>query len=120
MPQYLLSVHTAENAPRPAMTDEDARRGFELIGALEAQMTAAEALVFSARLSDTSSARVVNAQNGTVVTTDGPYVEAKESIGGFYIVEAEDLDAALNWAGKTSAAIQMPIEVRPFIDSKRP
>lgn len=119
MPQYLLSVHTAESASGPAMTDEEARRGFEAVAGLEAEMTAADALVFSGRLTDPSSATVVNAQNGSVVTTDGPYVEAKESIGGFYIVEAEDLDAALRWATKTSEAIRMPIEVRPFFDSRR-
>ncbi|MFN2418189.1 MAG: YciI family protein [Candidatus Limnocylindria bacterium] len=52
--------------------------------------------------------------------TDGPLVEAKESIGGFYIVQAEDLDAALRWAAKTSAAIKMPIEVRPFLATQQP
>jgi hypothetical protein len=51
-----------------------------------------------------------------VMTTDGPFVEAKEHLGGFYIVEAQDLDAALDWAAKTTAIIGAPIEVRPFWD----
>lgn len=119
MPQYLLSVHTAEGATQPAASDDEARRGFEVIAELEAQMTSANALRFSGRLTDPSSATVVDARNGSVVTTDGPYVEAKESIGGFYVVEADDLDAALEWAAKTSAAIRMPIEVRPFFASRQ-
>ena len=57
---------------------------------------------------------MVQASNGKVMTTDGPYAEAKEAIAGFYIVNANDLDAALAWASKTSAAINEPIEVRPF------
>jgi hypothetical protein len=119
MTQYLLSVHTANDAPDPAMSEEDARRGFEVVAALEAEMTAADALVFSGRLTESSSATVVDASNGKVFTTDGPYIEAKEAIGGFYIVEAEDLDTALRWAAKTSAAIKMPIEVRPFFASRQ-
>jgi hypothetical protein len=119
MSQYLLSVHTSGDSPDRAMTDEEARGGFEVISKLESEMMAARALVFSGRLTDASSASVVNASNGKAVVTDGPFVEAKESIGGFYIVEAEDLDAAQRWAEKTSAAIGMPIEVRPFVDTRR-
>jgi hypothetical protein len=119
MAQYLLSVHTSEDAAAPSMTDEEARRGFELIATVEAEMTAADALVFSGRLTDASSATVVNARNGSVIVTDGPFVEAKELIAGFYIVEADDLDAARLWAEKTSAAIGMPIEVRPFVATRQ-
>jgi hypothetical protein len=119
MAQYLLSVHTAEDPARPAASDEEASRGFEVIAELEADMTSANALVFSGRLTDPSSATVVRANGGSVVTTDGPYVEAKEAIGGFYIVEAEDLDGALRWAERTSAAIGQPIEVRPFFASRQ-
>ena len=120
MTHYLLSVHTSEDAPRPSMTDEEARRGFEVIAALEAEMTAADALVFSGRLTDASSATVVTATNGSAVVTDGPFVEAKELIGGFYIVESEGIDGAQRWAEKTSAAIGMPIEVRPFVAINQP
>jgi hypothetical protein len=52
--------------------------------------------------------------DGEVVTTDGPFAESKEHLAGFYIIEAEDLDAALGWASKVTAAINAPIEVRPF------
>jgi hypothetical protein len=55
---------------------------------------------------------------GEVVTTDGPFVESKEHLGGFYIIQAEDLDAALVWASRVTAAIKVPIEVRPFVETK--
>jgi hypothetical protein len=108
----------AEGQANPSMTEEEMRKGFEVIGALEADLQEANALVFSGRLTEPSSALVVDATNGAVLTTDGPFVEAKESIGGFYIIDADDLDAATDWASRTSAAIGMPIEVRPFLDSR--
>ncbi len=120
MTQYLLSVHTSADEPRPTMTEEEARSGYEVIAKLEAEMIAADALLFSGRLTDASSATVVNASNGSAVVTDGPFVEAKELIGGFYIVEAEGIDGAQRWAEKTSAAIGMPIEVRPFVATMQP
>jgi hypothetical protein len=55
---------------------------------------------------------------GEVVTTDGPFVESKEHLGGFYIIQAEDLDAALAWASRVTAAINVPIEVRPSVETK--
>lgn len=114
MPQYLLSVHTDDRQSHPPTSDEEMRRGYEKIARLEAEMNAAGALLFSGRLEAPASAQVVRASGGKVVTTDGPFVEAKEHIGGFYIIEATNLDDALGWASKTSAAIDMPIEVRPF------
>ena len=120
MTRYLLSVHTGNDDSPASMTDEQAREGYALIGSLEREMEAAGALVFSGRLDSPDAARVVRASNGKALTTDGPYLEAKEAIGGFYIVDAPNLDDALAWASKTSAAIGMPIEVRPFHDSRQP
>jgi hypothetical protein len=77
-------------------------------------MHSAGALLASGRLEEASAAAVVNATNGKPMTTDGPFLEAKEALGGFYIIEAVDRDAALAWAQKTSASIGMPIEVRGF------
>ena len=77
-------------------------------------MKSAGAWVFSGRLHDPDTATVVRMSDGEVLTTDGPFVEAKEHLGGFYIIEAEDLDAALVWASKVTAAVGQPIEVRPF------
>ena len=118
MARYLLSVHMAEGQANPSVSEEEMRQAFEVIGQLEADMQKANALVFSGRLTEPSSATVVDARNGAVMTTDGPFVEAKESIGGFYIIDAADLDAATDWAARTSTAIGMPIEVRPFFDSR--
>ena len=118
MPRYLLSVHTSADSAPASMSADEMRRGYERIGALESEMAAANALVFSGRLSEPGSAKVVRAENGRSTTTDGPFLEAKEAIGGFYILDAPDFDAATGWAAKTSAAVGMPIEVRPFFDSK--
>jgi hypothetical protein len=113
MPHYLLSVHTTDE-PAVEMTEEEMRRGFEKVSTLEAEMKAAGALVFSGRLAGPDSASVLTNARGQISTTDGPFMEAKEHIGGFYIIEAPDRDTALDWAAKTSAAIDMPIEVWPF------
>ncbi len=113
MTHYLLSVHSATSAP-PSMSQEEMRQGYERMAALETEMRAAKALVFSGRLTEREEARVVRRLRDRVATTDGPYVETKEIMAGFYIIEAPDLDAALDWASKTSEAVGMPIEVRPF------
>jgi hypothetical protein len=117
MTQYMLSVHTVEDEALEPMTDEAMQDSYAQIGRLEEEMKAAGALIFSGRLRGPDSASVVRASNGEVLTTDGPFIESKEQIGGFYIIQADDLDAALEWASKTTAAVGMPIEVRPFLDS---
>ena len=115
MTHYMLAVHTGGEAPEP-MTEEEMHRSSEQIGRVETEMKAVSALVLSGRLHEPDTATVVRVADGEVITTDGPFMESKEQIGGFYIIEAENLDAALDWASKTSAAIDMPIEVRPFFD----
>ena len=101
------------------MTPEDMRLGFEQVDALEREMRAADALLFSGRLLAANQAQGVRPTRRRIKTTDGPYLETKEHIGGFYIVEAADDDAALDWAAKVSLAIQTPIEVRPFAEDPR-
>jgi hypothetical protein len=118
MTHYLLSVHTPVGAPQAPMTDEQMREGYARISAVEDELKTAGALVFSGRLEDPATASVVRATNGAAaLTTDGPFIEAKEAIAGFYIIQAASPDAAREWASKTSAATGMPIEVRPFLDS---
>ena len=90
----------------------------ERINALEAEMRASGAFVFTGGLHGPDAATVVRRSEGELVMTDGPFVESKEHIGGFYVIDAEDLDAALGWAGKVVDAINAPIEVRPFHDSR--
>lgn len=115
MTTYLLSVHTSD-APRPAQAEEDMQAASTRIDALNAEMKAAGAWVAAGRLDSPSTAAVVERHKGRIRVTDGPFVEAKEQIGGFYIIEAPDLDTAVQWASKASDAINMPIEVRPFVD----
>ena len=96
------------------MTDEDMQGFMKSIFELEEEMKAAGALFFGGALHDPDTATVVRMSEGEVLTTDGPFAESKEHLGGFYIIEADDLDSALVWASKTSAAVMHPIEVRPF------
>ena len=118
MSRYLLSVHMPAGMVREPMSEEDMRRGYEKIDGLEREMRASSALVFSGRLGEPSEARVVRASNGRVRAIDGPYAETKEQLGGFYIIEAGDLNAAMEWASKVTLAIDTPIEVRPFVDTR--
>jgi hypothetical protein len=116
MPRYLLSVHTVAGEARQPMTDAEMQQSWKQLHALEEEMRSAGAWVFSGRLHEPDTATVVRLSGGEVLTTDGPFVEAKEHLGGFYIIQAEDLDAALVWASKVTGAIKVPIEVRPFAD----
>ena len=112
MTQYLLSVMQpyGENAGPPENIDEIVAD----LDALNAEMKAAGAWVFAGGLHGPSTATVLRAQGDEVLVTDGPYVEGKEHLGGFTIVEAPDLDAALDWGRKLARATTLPIEVRPF------
>jgi hypothetical protein len=114
MTHYLLSVHSVEGQAREPMTDEDMAQSHKQLGILEQEMQAAGAWVVSGRLHEPATATVVRMSDGEVVTTDGPFVESKEHLGGFYIIQAENLDAALAWASRVTGAIRVPIEVRPF------
>jgi hypothetical protein len=118
MTQYMLSVHTAATEPREPMTEEQQREGFARIAALEAEMEAAGAFVFSARLTGPGEAKVVRRGAGRPKSTDGPFAETKELLGGFYLVEAPDVDAAVEWASRVSETIGEPIEVRPLAGSR--
>jgi hypothetical protein len=113
MAQYMLAIHTSSD-PGREMSPEDMQESFRQINSIEADLKASGAWVFSGRLHDSDMATVVRGSAGRVVTTDGPFVESKEHLGGFYIIEAEDLDAALAWASRVTSATGMPIEVRPF------
>jgi hypothetical protein len=97
------------------MSAEQMQQSWQHIGALEADMKSNGAWVFSARLHEADTATVVRSANGEILTTDGPFVEAREHLGGFYIINADDLDAALAWAAKVTSAVGKPIEVRPFV-----
>ena len=111
MKQYLLSVYQPDGTPPPpAVLDKI----MEDVYALRQEMKTAGAWVFAAGLHPPSTATVVRIKDGDVLMTDGPYAEGKEHIGGFSIVKAPDLDAALEWGRKLARATTLPIEVRPF------
>ena len=112
MRQYLLSV--IEPAGDPPPPDVLERIGRDL-AAVNRDLEAAGAWVFAGGLELPSTATVVRvADGGEATMTDGPYTESKEQIGGFWIIEAADLDAALDWAKRASVACMNPVEVRPF------
>lgn len=118
MPRYLLAVY-ASDQPREPMTPEQMQAGFALVAALEADMRAENALLFSGRLLEPTLAKVVQPRRRMGRTTDGPYAETKEFLGGFYILEASGLESALAWAQRVTDAIDTPIEVRPLMDDPR-
>lgn len=113
MTKYLLSAQSVEGEERVPLTDEQLQQAFRQVSNLESEMRVAGAWVFAGRLYDPSTATVVRVSNGDVLTTDGPFVESKEHLGGIYIIEAHDLDAALDWSTKVSRAVSAPIEVCP-------
>jgi hypothetical protein len=111
MKQYLLSIYQPDGVVPPR---EFLDRVMANTGALIEEMKAADAWVFNGGLFPPSTATVVRVQNGEALITDGPFAEGKEHIGGFVVVKAADLDAALEWGRKLAEAIPLPIEVRPF------
>ncbi|RDE10371.1 YciI family protein [Pelagibacterium lacus] len=111
MPQYLVAIHRP-NAYDPS-TEDEAMTGE--IRALNTAMSAAGVRVFVGGLRLPDTARALRPQpDGEVLVTDGPYLETKEYIGGFWVLETPDLDTALDWGRKAALACRAPVEVRPF------
>jgi hypothetical protein len=116
MTQYLLSIQQPDGPP-PA--DVDLEKVMRDVGAVIQEMRTTGAWVFNGGLHPPSTATVVQLRDGEMLTTDGPYAEGREHVGGICIVEAPDLDAALEWGRKLARATTLPIEVRPFADEAR-
>src|SRR5215470_16379153 len=112
MRQYLLAVHMVEGEPIPP--EDEIQQRFKAVDAFNAELQAAGNWVFAGGLHPPSTATVVRSQGGQVVTTDGPFAETREQLGGFWVITAPDLDVALAWAAKGSEACGQPVEVRPF------
>jgi hypothetical protein len=113
MKQYLLSVYHPEDQEFPPDLMEKVMRD---VDDLNEEIRAAGAWVFGGGLHPSSTASVLQVQDGEVITTDGPFAEGKEHVGGFWVIKAPDLDAALEWGRKATRACAVPIEVRPFQD----
>jgi hypothetical protein len=122
MPQYLLSMWLDDDYGDVDFSSPEMQRIGAKIGALRTEMEKAGVWVFGLGLRPASTATVVRATGATGATgrevsmTDGPYAETKEQMGGFWLIQAADLDAALEWAAKATAASELPIEVRPADD----
>ena len=112
MTQYLLSVHHDQDEQPPA--PEEMQPLFEAVERFNATLQEEGAWVFAGGLMPIEQATTVDATGGRPIVTDGPYAESKEYLGGFWVVEAADLDAALRWAKQASAASRGKVEVRPF------
>ena len=112
MAQYLLSVHYVEGQEPPDA--QTMQRMFEDVEILNQEMQASGVWVFAGGLEEPHDATVVREHNGEIVTTDGPFPEAKEHLGGFWVLDVADRDAALEWARRATVACQGPVEVRPF------
>ncbi len=110
MAQYLLSVHGSETDDIP----DNIQEMYSAVDAFNKEVQAAGSWVFAGGLNPASTATVVDGTGGDPVITDGPYLESKEHLGGFWVVDVPDLDAALELARRGSAACQGPVEVRPF------
>ena len=112
MKQYLLAVHMVEGDPMPS--PEEIEQAYKNVDAFNAELMESGAWVFGGGLESPDTATVVRVKDGEVLTTDGPFAETKEQLGGFWIVKAHDLDAALALAARGAAACGGPVEVRPF------
>lgn len=111
MTQYLLSIYQPDGpAPSPEILEPIMRD----LAVLNQEMQDAGAWVFAAGLHPAESATVLRPGGDEILITDGPFTEGKEHLGGFTVIEAEDLDAALSWARKLAGATTLPVEVRPF------
>lgn len=112
MKYYLLAMHQPVGDPPPPEILEPIMRDLAVV---QEEMKAAGVWVFAGGLHGPEASTVVRLRDGEVLTTDGPYVEGKEHLGGFVIIKVPDLDAALRWARKEAEAVRLlPIEVRPF------
>lgn len=115
MSQYLLSTYAVEGeVPGAPRSPEEMQAFMERVMALEADMDAHGTFVYGGALHGPDVARVARPSGDGVLMTDGPFVESKEQVGGFYIIDAASDDEAIAWARKVAEATNHPIEMRPF------
>lgn len=111
MKLYLLTIYQPDGEPPPPPFLQKVEADAKVV---TNEMKAAGVWVFSGGLHLANTSTVVKVRDGEAMTTDGPYLEGKEHVGGFLVIRSPDLDAALAWARKVATAIPLPIEVRPF------
>ena len=115
MTQYLMSVYMVDGSEPP--TAEAMEKSYRDVDTFNSKLQEQGAWVFAGGLHPANTATVVRVANGDVLTSDGPFAESKEQLGGFWIITAPDLDAALELAREATVACQAPVEVRPFQDN---
>lgn len=113
MKQYLMSVYHPEDQQ---LSEADMKAVMADVDTLNDEIRKAGAWVFAGGLYPSSTATTLRVKNGEVITTDGPYAEGKEQVGGFWVLQAANLDDALAWARKATVACGVPVELRPFQD----
>ncbi len=111
MPHFILAIQQPDGGPLPP---EDLEPIMEGVRAFNRELREAGAWVFAGGLTDASEAVVARTRDGQVVTTDGPYVEGKEHVGGLSVITAPDLDAAVEWGRKLARVLTIPVEIREF------
>jgi hypothetical protein len=114
MKQYFLAVNGVQGEPTPS--DEQMQQMYADVAAFNTELQNAGAWVFAGGLFPPDVATTVRPQGDDVLVTDGPFAETKEYLGGFWVIKADDLDAALDWAKRGALACGGPVEVRPFQD----
>jgi len=114
MTQYLMSVYMVDGDQPP--TEEAMQKAYHDVDVFNQKLQEKGAWVFAGGLHPANTSTVVRVSNGDVLTSDGPFAESKEQLGGFWIIDAADLDAALTWAREATVACAAPVEVRPFQD----
>ena len=117
--QYLLLIHEDEKTYW-GLNDEERKALHQEYGSYTEALQSSGAMVGGAQLQPTASATSVRVKNGETVVTDGPFAETKEQLGGYYLVEAESIDEAIDWAAKIPAARTGTIEVRPLVPAQVP
>ncbi len=114
MKQYLLAVHMVEG--QEPLSPQAMEQSYKDVSVVNEEMRASGVWVFAGGLYPPATATVVRVSGDAVLTTDGPFAETKEQLGGFWVIKTEDLDSALGWAAKATRACCQPVEVRPFQD----
>jgi hypothetical protein len=115
MTQYLMSVYMVEGSEAP--TEEEMQKSYHDVDVFNTKLQEAGAWVFAGGLHPANTSTVVRVVAGDLSTSDGPFAETKEQLGGFWIITAPDLDAALAWAREATVACRAAVEVRPFQDN---
>jgi hypothetical protein len=117
--QYLLLIHDDESQ-WSTMADDERDRLYAEYGTFTQALRDSGALVGANQLQPTSTATAVRVRDGETLTTDGPFAETKEQLGGYYLIDAESLDEAIEWAAKIPTARVGTIEVRPVVPARTP